>query len=861
MDLLERDEQVAAVVGRYAQLDRHGHLLLISGEAGAGKTALVQEVLRHHLADAEVLVGRCDDLFAPRPLGPLADIARGRPGPLADALAAGDQPAVFDAFLGELAAPPHPTVVVLEDLQWADEATLDLLRFVARRLDSLPCLVLVTHRDDLAPDHPMRRTLGSLVGPNVSRVHLPPLTLDAVATLVGDRPLDPKALLASTGGNPFFLVETIDAEGGSLPASVREVILARAVPLSGSARDALDAAAVLGRAVTAELIVAVGDCDAAAVDECLRAGLLIDIDGEQVFRHDLSRQTVAETMTPLRRRQLHARALAALGPDGDLVHRAHHAIGAGDQPAIFDLATQAADHCVAMGAWRQAALLYNQALAAAGDDLPEADLRRLLEQTTTTSLRVELVDQAVAAGERLVAGLSPDDVEDRASWMSWLSKALRAVGRQDDANSYAEGAVALVADRPDSPALGQALSQLSGHLLVSGQYLRCIETARHAIEVCERLDLEEPAAYALNSLGAALGSIGQDGTAELLESIDRAKRIGYHDGVVRGVNNLCYAYAGAYRFRESLPVYEDGERVCEEHELHFVLNCLRPGRAEVNLFLGDWEAAAADLSAVLLDPYAAPINRAIVLPLLGRLRARRGDPGAIEVLDEALAVGEAYHEAQCVAPMHLYRAEAAWLQGDLPAVAAHVEAVIPLLPLLDSFVARELALWANRAGVEWSPAMEMDEPGRLIQARDWRGLAAFWESRGCGYEAADALAESDDVDDVRRAYELLSEMGARPRAQIAARKLRDLGARDVPRGPRASTRANPAGLTARELEVAALLADGLTNSEIADRLIVSAKTVDHHVSSVLTKLGVSSRRHVGQAAARLNLQLTPVAGS
>jgi DNA-binding CsgD family transcriptional regulator/tetratricopeptide (TPR) repeat protein len=863
VDLLERGEQVAAAVERYGQLDRHGHLLVVSGEAGAGKTALVQELLDHHLADAQVLVGRCDDLFAPRPLGPLADIARGRPGPLADALAAGDPPAVFDAFLAEVAAPPHQTVVVLEDLQWADEATLDLLRFVARRLDSLPCLLLVTHRDDLAPDHPMRRTLGSLVGPHVSRLHLAPLSLDAVTTLVGDRPLDPAALHASTGGNPFFLVETIDAEAGSLPASVREVILSRTIPLSGSARDALDAAAVLGRAVTAELIEAVGDCDAAAVDECLRAGLLVDIDGEQVFRHDLTRQTVEETMTPLRRRQLHARALDALGPDGDVVQRAHHAIGAGDRTAIVELAWQAADHCVALNAWRQAALLYGQALDHAGDDLPEADLDRLLDATATTCMRVEFVDDAVTIGERLFARYAAvGDLEMMSHWQAWLSRGLRAVGRAEEATRAAEEAVTRVAHLTSSPILAEATSLLSGHQLVTGRYEECIETSRRAIKLCTVLDVEDAAIYALNSYGAALGSLGRDGAVEALrESIDRAKRAGFNEAVARGAANLSYTLISGYRIHEAVPVYDDGIEVCEEHELHFALNCLRPGRAEALIYLGDWDTAAADLSAVLIDPYASTINRGIVLCNLGRLRSRRGDPGAAEALDESIEIFRAYDEAQLFVPTSLTRAELAWLGGDLAGATAHVEATIDLASMLDRWVTRELVLWTTRTGIAWSPSGELDEPTSLTAARDWRGLAAFWGARGCPYETADALVDSDDADDVRRAHEMLTALGARPRAQMAARRLRDLGVRDVPRGPRASTRANPAGLTARELEVASLLAEGLTNAEIADRLIVSAKTVDHHVSAVLTKLGVTSRRRVGAAAEDLGVDLaTPIAG-
>src|SRR5690606_27488137 len=167
-------------------------------------------------------------------------------------------------------------------------------------------------------DHPLRRAYGSLVGPLVTRLHLAPLSLDAVRRLVGDGPHDPVALHARTGGNPFFVTEVL-SQSGALPDTVRAAVLARTAPLSGSARDALDAAAVLGRRVTPELLCQVGDCDGPAIDECVAAGLLVDDGGRQTFRHDLAREAVEQAMTPLRRRQLHSRALEALGETGDLV--------------------------------------------------------------------------------------------------------------------------------------------------------------------------------------------------------------------------------------------------------------------------------------------------------------------------------------------------------------------------------------------------------------------------------------------------------------------------------------------------------------------------------------------------------------
>lgn len=858
--LLERDEQVQTVVDRFARLDDGGHLVLVSGEAGAGKSALVQELIERHLSGAEVLVGRCDDLFAPRPLGPLADIVRGRPGPLAAALAAEDQASVFDAFLAEVSAPPHPTVVVLEDLQWADEATLDLLRFVARRLGSLPCLILATHRDDLAHDHPLRRAVGSLVGSHVTRLDLAPLSVDAVRALVGDRLIDPVSLHASTGGNPFFLVETLDAAPGALPASVRDVVLTRAVPLSGAARDALDAAAVLGRQVGADLIQVVGDCDTAAVDECIRAGLLIDDGGHQAFRHELSRQAVEDSMTPLRRRQLHALALAALGDDGDVVQRAHHAIGAGDQAAIVDLAWQAADQCVALGAWRQAATLYGQALEHTGD-LPDDDRRRLLEARATTCLRVEMADEAITAGEEAQALIvAAGDSAAIGEWETWMAGALRAVGRMSEAWAAAERAVERLEPLGESPALARALANLSGHQLVSGRFTECIENGRRGLAMAERFELEQTAISAMDSYGTALGCTSDpdvDAAVETLrEALDRGKRAGIPEEVVRAVSNLTHLLTGIGQPGLALPVIEEGIATAEEHDMRYLLNCMRSSRAELLMMLGRWAEATDDLSAVLRYPYASALNKCGVYFLLGRIRARRGDPGSGEALDEALAIALRFGEAQLVVSSRNARSEAAWLAGDVAGAVADVEASLPMAHLLDPAMLRELTHCAQRAGVAWVPEHATEEATRYILAGDHRALARFWEERGCPYDAADALADSDEVDDVRRAFEQLTFLGARPRAQMAARRLRELGARDVPRGPRASTRANAAGLTARELEVAALLADGLTNAGIAERLIVSQKTVDHHVSAVLAKLAVSSRRDVARAATEMGIDLT-----
>jgi DNA-binding CsgD family transcriptional regulator/tetratricopeptide (TPR) repeat protein len=856
--LLERGEQLATLVDRYDRAGDAGRLVVVTGEAGAGKTALVQEFVTTHAvaAGARVLTGRCDDLFAARPLGPLADIARDTGGPLRDALAAGDQGAAFDAFLSLLSG--GRVVVVLEDLQWADEATLDLVRFVARRLDALSCLLIVTHRGDLADTHPLRRVSGALVGPLVTRLHLPPLSLDAVRTLADGSGVDAESVFTRTHGNPFFVVELLGSESGAVPITVRDTILARAAQLHGPARDALDAAAVLGREVAPELLVAVGDCSVDAVDECVRAGLLVGDGTRLTFRHDLAREAIDDALTPLRRRQLHARALSAMGDEGDIVRRAHHAVGAGDPATIADLAARAGDHCVALGARREAAALYERALEH-GSAMDGATRRRVLEGRAVTCKLVEQPDAAIAACEELVAMLA-DGSDERAlgAWETELFMLYRNEGRIDDAAPLLASAVRRLEWFGDTPELGRAIAQSACDAMVSGRHAEAIVDARRAIAIAEACGAVDVALHAMDSYGCSLVMSGQEdeGHRVLADALDRAKAEQLHANITRTANNWASSLLSTFDPRSALPILEVGLASAAEQELTTWRNALLNTRSDVRYVLGRWDDAVADVEAVLAADAMSECNRLCTCVRVGQVRVRRGDPDAWTALDEALALAAHFGDRQAVHPVRVARAEAAWFAGDVARAADEVRAALPLWSEdPEPWQMGQLAVMAARTGVEWSPGVVWPEPFARWLAGDWRGAASLWDERGCAYEAADALADSDDVDDLRSALSRLRALGARPRAQHVERRLRSLGVRDVPRGPRATTRANAAGLTPREVEVAGLLAQGLANSEIAAALVLSPKTVDHHVTAVLSKLAVRSRRHVGAAAARAGIDL------
>src|SRR4051794_33598631 len=859
-ELLERSHELAELARALeaSETAGSGGAVLVTGEAGAGKTALLRAFRDAHSPEVRFLWGASDPLFTPRPLGAIHDVAEQVGGHSRDLVASGAKHfELAKSLLRELSA--EPTVLVLEDLHWADEASLDVLRLLLRGLEPVPALVVGSYRDDdLGPGHPFASVLGELIRlPRVGRLPLGRLSEAAVTTLAEPHGVGAHELYRATAGNPFFVTEVLASGHDRIPDTVRDAVFARVAQLSPRARRLLEAVAIGSTPSEVWLLEAIAADEVAALEECLAAGMLTAEGTDIRFRHELARLAVEASLPPHRPMSLHRAALAALAepPRGqpDLARLAHHAEAAQETGAVQRFAPAAAESAAALGAHREAAAQYERALRHS-DGLPLARRAQLIDRTAREYVRVGRFNDAVALGRRAASAYrAAGDRAREGHCLSAIAWPLWVLSRRDEAETASRDALALLAECGADHELGRAYALESLLRFTADDLDGTVAAGEKAIELAERTGDVGAAVRAATNIGAVKYLRGDArGREELERSLETARAAGL---ALEAAAALCYLAHGAARERHhalTARYIEAGLEVCNRHDLESWGPFLGALRFEQGFEKGHWDATAASATAVI-DTGGAGLATLKALVTLGRLRSRRGEPGQWAVLDRALELARPSTELSRLVPVASARSEAAWLEGrDADALAETELAWDAARRVADPWLLGDLAQWRRRAGVDEEQPAGIAEPYALALAGDSGGAYAAWMELGCPYEAALAGAEGDG-DLSRQALDQLHRLGARAAATLVARRLRERGARGLPRGPRPHTSENPAQLTAREVEIATLLADGLRNGEIAERLFISRRTVDHHVSAILHKLGVGSRGQVAAAAARLGL--------
>lgn len=853
MDFLEREGEMAALGDLLARVERgSGRVVVIGGEAGIGKTRLVDEFSRSIANRVRIAWGACDDLVTPRALGPFRDIA-GRIGLDIEFDAGVATAELYGLLLDALATGTRATVAVVEDAHWADAASLDMLKYVGKRVERSRVLLLVTFRnDEVDAHHPLRAALGQIPADSLVRLTLQPLSKSAVARLTEKQPHDANHVYALTRGNPFLVSEVLAAGGDSVPDNVLDSLAARITHLDGEVREVVELVAMVPGRCERSLIETHHPGSEAILTAC-RERQLLEADHRSVwFRHELARRAVEATMPPLRRRKLHGMITEALARRGaDPARIVHHAEQAGLVETLVEFAPLAARQAGSLAAHREAVSHFRRVLPHLGH-LPPAEQASILTDYASECYFVDAQAEALDAGEaalRIFRQLG-DDLRV-GELLSFLSRIHWWLGDRPGAIAAARESISTLERLPVGPALAMSYSCLSQLHMLAHELEPATTWADKAIETAKAVEAPAVLSHALNNLGSARCRAGDlQGRHLLVESYRLARRENLDDHAARAVSNHIWICLENRLYDDAAELLDEGITFAEDRELEGNLNYMTAERAWLHFERGDWQASEADARWVLTRPQSPGITTLPALTTLARLQTRKGDADAPATLEETWSLALGTKELQRLCPIASAKAEYAWLWDETEGLR---EALLPTWELVDASAlppgGSELAFWMHRVGLLDEVPPGMTGPFSIHAAGDWEAAAALWGQLGCRYEEALALIDSGSEAHLLRALEILDDLGAVPASKRVRRTLRKMGALAVPRGPRPSTRANPAGLTARQVEVLELIAAGLTNVEIAERLFISAKTVDHHVSAILSKMGAPTRREAARRSA------------
>lgn len=857
MELLERASQLQMLESALTLAKGgRGCVALVYGEAGIGKTSLVEHFIKEHKTTWRVLQGACDSLFTPRPLGPLHDIALQISGNLLALLKAESNRAeIFSTCLNELNE--QTTILVIEDVHWADEATLDLLKYLGRRIRQTTSLVILTYRDDeMSVDHPLRILFGDLASSNaLYRIPVAPFSKDVVFELAKNKNIDPAELHRMTNGNPFFVTEVLAVESG-IPETVRDAVLARAARLSVAARGVLEAAAVIGSRIEPWLLSNILGAESVNVEECIARGML-QLQGEHyVFRNELARQTILEIIFPERRLALHRMILSVLkeSPEirNDLARLANHAEGTKDISAVLEYAPAAAQQASVASAHREAIALYELALRFA-DSLPPARHAKMLE-----SYEVELwyanrmTERMIVIQKAIELWHSIGDRRREGDNVGTLAEVCYSIGLKADGEQASKSAIAILEALSPGAELARAYKSQCFIRMENRDFAEAVIWGEKAIALAEQFNDLETVARACNYTGCSMLVMDYERGRALMErSLQIGREANLPWAIAGTLANLAQTLGELYQFEAATPYLTEGIAYTTEHDDDYHLQEMLTWQALARLHQGRWAEVNETLSKVLSQPNRDLLTYTYALLTLGRLRVRLGETSALAILDEGLAL------SMQVGVMRLEyaratRAELSWLAG------VHDRAIEEARAGYDIAVGKkhpwlsgELAFWRWRAGDDFEAPVWIAKPFALQIAGDWRGAAEEWEGRGCLYEQGMALMDGDEAAQLA-ALEIFERLGAHPAIEKLKQKMRSQGIR-IPRGPRPTTRENPFGLTAREAEVLASLVEGLNNNAIARRLSLSTRTVEHHIASILQKMQVQSRSEAVVLALKENL--------
>lgn len=863
MELIERAGFLTTLQSTFQHVvEGEGHCVFVNGEAGIGKTSLVNTFCREVKANCNVYRGTCDALFTPRPLAPVYDIllqmGKDLPEGGADIT---DRPAFFTEFLHELINQEEPTVIVFEDIHWADEATLDFIKFLARRIAQLPCLFILTYRDnEIYVHHPLRNVLGQLNPGSFTRMQLLPLSKQAVEKLAEQKGYNGENVYSISGGNPFYVTEILASYSPGIPDNIKDSILAVYHRAQEATRHIWDILSVLPAGVRLAYLEKMEPQSMVAIQHCLDSKILVVNEGVVCFKHELYRRTIEESLSPFLRIALNKQILHLFRENFEQHHQIeqiiHHAKNANEYEHVVHYAPLAARQAVAVGAHIEAARLYLTAIEYYQDNDTDTLIGFYEAYAYECYLTNQLKEAIIYTGKALQLWKKKNDPEKIGNCMRFLSRLWWFDGNRKQAESFAAQAVAILEKQPSSKAKAMAYSNMSQLKMLSDEVTECIAWGEKAIAMAEELDDTETLSHALNNVGdvqARIRSSREKGIALLRQSLDIALKNGYHEHVARAYTNLGHNGLLTKDYDLAKESLDAGIQYCEERDLGSWTNYMVSSKARLNMETGNWNEALQTANFILASNEQSPVVKIGALAVAAAIKMRRGDADVLPLLTEAKEKALETMELQRIIPALVASLEYEWITGKTIIEKKVLDTTVGMVEQMGNLYENsEFAFWLWKARKqpvqlrEFYEGYQVDNPGVALRA------AALWERSGCPYERALTLFEGSE-DDKRKAITVIQGLGANAVYEKLKLDMRESGIKNIPRGIRKTTQSNPALLTERELDVLQCLNEGLQNKEIAAKLFISAKTVDHHISSILYKLEVKSRIKAVQEAIRLEI--------
>ncbi|NIJ55515.1 helix-turn-helix transcriptional regulator [Dyadobacter arcticus] len=849
MELIERSGFLTRLNTQFEQtIDGEGHCILLSGEAGIGKSSLVKAFCNERKKDCRVFKGTCDAMFTPRPLAPIHDVIwQIGSETLTRSSNTGNRGELFADFIYEIKNLREPSIIIFEDIHWADEATLDFIKFLARRITHLGCLFILTYRDDeIHSRHPLRALLGQLPNDSFTRLELTPLSRQAVAKMATDKGYSGEDVFFISGGNPFYVNEILASYSIGIPENIIDSILSVCHRQSEATREVWELLSVAPTGLEVRYLEKLMPDYTAIIEKSLDSKILLLKENKLFFKHELYRRTIESSVSHFARVSLNNKILNLLleNSEQEMERIIHHAEWANEHELMLQYIPLAARHAASMGAHLEAAKLFYTAITHyKGHDT--AKLIYYYESYAYECYLTNQIKEAIKYEEKLlVLFQQQEDTEKTGDCMRFLSRLWWFEGNRNEAEKYGCEAVEVMEGQPDSRVKAQVLSNISQLKMLSHQPYECMVWGQLAIAMAKKLGDMETLSHALNNIGTVqmeMPDLKQAGIDVLKESLQIALTGSFHEHAARAYTNMGASSIRLKDFGFAKKILDEGIYYSEKRELDSWTNYMLSLRARMELETGAWDEAYTTAEKLLANEEQPSVISIGPMIIIGIIKMRRSEAGALPILLQAKTKAFETMELQRIIPAMVALLEYEWLTGDHVLNTNELECTIEMTEEMGSvYDNNEFYLWLRKVKRQEVSVNAIYERYLVHNHSPASPETKFWNAAGCPYEEALVLFEGDERDK-SNAIKIIQELGATATYQKLKSVMRASGIRRIPRGIRKTTSSNAANLTLRELDVLQLLKEGMQNKEIASKLFISAKTVNHHMSALLLKLNVNSR--------------------